>query len=371
VTPLATRTRVVVLQHPRERDKAVGTARIAGLCLPNSEIFVGVDFAANARLARLLSDSTRPAIVLYPGPEARDLCAEPPPGPVTLVTIDGTWHQARTLMRDNPALARLPRYAFAPERPSEYQIRREPRPDYVSTIEALSVALGALEGDPDRFRALLAPFRAMVAMQLEFAGRSVRGRRRERRRNEQTARARLPDALHAPQLLCVTGEANAWPHDRALRRPPHPHELVHWLAQRVGDSERDDSFELLLAPRLPLAKSPIVHARLSEYELMQGAPLSALHTNWPAFVARQDVLVCWGPYALNLLRREGISLPEQVIDLRKVAGDYLKCRPGSLEELVAERTLSYAPCGRGRGGDRLGMLVAATRWLREEARAAV
>jgi hypothetical protein len=272
----------------------------------------------------------------------------------------------------------LPRYAFAPERPSEYQIRREPRPDYVSTIEALSVALGALEGDPDRFRALLAPFRAMVAMQLDFAGRSVRGRRRERRRNEQTARARLPDALLAPALLCVTGEANAWPHDRALRRPRHPHELVHWLAQCVGEAERDESFELLLAPRLPLAKSPIVHARLSEHELMEGAALSSLHTSWPAFVASveagvstraedQVVLVCWGPYALNLLRREGLALPERVIDARKVAGDYLKCRPGSLEELVAQRGLSYTPRGRGRGGERLGMLVALTRWLREQA----
>ncbi len=367
MTPLATRTRVVVLQHPRERDKAVGTARIARLCLPNSEIFVGVDFAENQRLARLLADPVQPAIVLYPGPDARDLRSEPPRAPVTLVTIDGTWHQARTLMRDNPALARLPRYAFAPERPSEYQIRREPRPDYVSTIEALSVALGALEGDPERFRALLTPFRAMVAMQLEFAGRSVRGRHREKRRGEQTARARLPDALLAPELLCVTGEANAWPHDRALRRAAHPHELVHWLAQRIGS--RDDSFEVVLAPRLPLAKSPIVHALLSEQELINGEPLSALHARWPDFTSGQDVLVCWGPYALNLLRREGLALPEQVIDLRKVVGDYLQCRAGSLEELVAQRGLTYEARGRGRGGERLGMLVAATRWLRAEASA--
>lgn len=368
MTPLATRTRVVVLQHPRERDKAVGTARIARLCLPNSEIFVGVDFAENQRLLQLLADPAQPAIVLYPGPGARDLRSDPPRGPVTLVTTDGTWHQARTLMRDNPALARLPRYAFAPERPSEYQIRREPRPDYVSTIEALAVALGALEADPERFGALLTPFRAMVAMQLQFAGRSARGRHRVKRRREQSARARLPDALLAPELLCVTGEANAWAHDRALRRPPHPHELVHWLAQRVDLGGRGESFELVLAPRLPLAKSPIVHARLSERELTHGEPLGALHRRWTAFTRDQDVWVCWGPYALNLLRREGLALPEQVIDLRKVAGDYLQSRPGSLEELIAERGLSYAPRGRGRGGERLGMLVAATHWLRAEAR---
>ena len=50
VVSLDTRTRVLVLQHPREREKAIGTARIAALCLPNSEIVVGVDFSAHPRV---------------------------------------------------------------------------------------------------------------------------------------------------------------------------------------------------------------------------------------------------------------------------------------------------------------------------------
>lgn len=370
MTPIETRTRVVVLQHPRERDKAVGTARIAALCLPNSEIFVGVDFERSARVAELLGDRERPAVLLYPGPEARDLEREPPEGPVTLVTIDGTWHQARSLFRRNPALLALPRYAFLPASPSEYKIRREPRPDYVSTIEALAIALGALEGDRDRFLALLQPFRAMVSMQVDFASRSPRGRHRRERRNDQKARACLPDALLAPSLLCVTGEANAWPHDRALGRPAHPHELVHWLAQRVSDAAPAAPFEALLAPRLPLAKSPLIHARLDEAALRAGTSPGDFRAAWQAFRQPDDVLVAWGPYALNLVRQEGVRLPEQVIDLRKVAGDFLKCRPGSLEALIEARALSYQPLGQGRGGERLGMLVALTRWLAAEARSA-
>jgi DTW domain-containing protein YfiP len=35
VTPIPTQTRVVALQHPRERHNAIGTARIAALCLPS------------------------------------------------------------------------------------------------------------------------------------------------------------------------------------------------------------------------------------------------------------------------------------------------------------------------------------------------
>ena len=367
MTPIPTRTRVVVLQHPRERDKAVGTARIAALCLPHSEIFVGVDFAGHAGVSRLLEDAERPAVLLYPGPEARDLAHDPPTGAVTLLMIDGTWHQARSLLRRNPALARLPRYAFSPERPSEYKIRREPRPDYVSTIEALAVALGALEGDRARFEALLAPFRAMVSMQVDFASRSPRGRHRSERRNASKARACLPDALLSPELTCVMGEANAWPTDRALRRPPYEHELVHWLALRVGEGLCEAPFEALLSPRAPLAKSPLIHARLEQAELAQGLSVAAFSAAWRGYARERDVIVCWGPYALNLLRREGLTLPAQVIDLRKVAGDFLKCRPGSLEDLIASRSLAFAPLGKGRGGERLGMLVALTRWLTSEA----
>ena len=70
--------------------------------------------------------------------------------------VDGTWWQTKKVVRENPVLAALPRYAFTPRAPSEYRIRKEPQDDYVSTIEALALVLGALEGDPSRFRALFA-----------------------------------------------------------------------------------------------------------------------------------------------------------------------------------------------------------------------
>lgn len=369
VRRIDTRTRVVVLQHPRERDKAVGTARIAALCLPHSEIIVGVDFAQSARFSALLADPERPAVLLYPGRDARDVQKEPPTGPVTLVVIDGTWHQARSLVRRNPELARLPCYAFEPARPSEYQIRREPRADYVSTIEALAVTLAALEGTGESFEPLLAPFRAMVSVQVDFASRSVRGRHRQRRREGNLAPARLPELLLDSELVCVTGEANAWPHDRVLQKPPHPHELVHWLGQRMPEhSAGEAAFEALLAPRLPLSKSPAQHAKLDPAELLSGLTLSDFRSAWASFARPTDVLCCWGHYAINLLQREAVQLPARMVDLRKVSGDYLKARPGSLEELVVAQGLPFRALGRGRGGERLGMLVAVSEWLVREAR---
>jgi DTW domain-containing protein YfiP len=360
VVPIATRTRVLVLQHPREREKAIGTARIAALCLPHSEIVVGVDFSEHPRVQSLLRDPTRPAVVLYPGDGAKDVIREPPASDVTLVVIDGTWHHAKAITRQNPWLAALPRYAFEPEKPSEYRIRSEPREDYVSTIEALALTLGALEGDPARFQRMLEPFRAMVDVQIDFASRSTGGRKRRRRRRDNLAGSRLARELLSSRLVCMAAEANAWPYDRQTKRSRYPEEIVYVSAARLDGS---GDFEAFIAPEQPLAFSPMKHARLDEARVRSGLSRPAFQQAWQTFLRADDILCVWGTYGVNLLRRHHNALPEHVLDVRKVTGDWLKRRPGSVETLLDELALPYQSRGSGRGGERLGMLVAVTRHL--------
>ena len=166
---------MLLLQHPRERDVPIGTARLAHLCLPGSELRVGVDFDDDARLHAVLADS-RDAYLLFPGPRAIDVAAVKPAGPITLVVVDGTWWQARKLLRRNAMLAALPQIRFTPSAPSNYRIRKEPAEHCVATVEALAQVLGALEGDPERFAALRRPFDAMIDTQLHYA-KIVRGAR--------------------------------------------------------------------------------------------------------------------------------------------------------------------------------------------------
>src|SRR3954464_6905658 len=64
---LVTRTRVVILQHPRERTVAIGTARMATLCRPEATLHVGMRWGDSAPLAHALADPARPPILLYPG----------------------------------------------------------------------------------------------------------------------------------------------------------------------------------------------------------------------------------------------------------------------------------------------------------------
>ncbi len=183
--PIASRTRVVLLQHPREARLAICSAWLTRLALSNAELHCGVRFADHARVSEIVA-SPRTAL-LFPGEGAaapEDLDGDPPRA---LVVVDGTWPQAEKMLAANPALAALPRIALSPGRPSGYRdLRREPAPGCLSTIEAVALALGALERDADRFAPMIDAFRRMVSLQLE----RVRGARNPRHRAG--ARA-LPD----------------------------------------------------------------------------------------------------------------------------------------------------------------------------------
>ena len=350
IPTLPTRTRVVILQHPRERDVPIGTARMATLCLPHSELHVGVHWGEHAGLRAALGDPARPPILLYPGPGARDILTEPPRGPVTLVVVDGTWSQAKSVVRDNPILHALPRYAFATPEPSHYRIRREPRAEYVSTIEALMHVLGVLEEDPAAFRALLAPFHAMVDAQL--AAQAARPARRYRQpRPARPFRERLPAALveRYPDLVLVAGEANAWPYARTRAAD----ELVHWVALRPSTGER---FEALAAPTAALSPSTTFHTRLAADALAAAPPRAELYAAFARFSRPTDIVAAWGDYATRLFVACGGALGEH-LDLRAVAQRLTNRKLGGIEAFAASLGALPAPVGAGRAGDRVAALA--------------
>src|SRR6185503_3552992 len=189
---LETRTRVLLLQHPRESFVPIGTARLAHLCLPGSELRVGVEFDGDPVVREALGSG--PAYLLFPGPDAVDVGALRPERPVTLVVVDGTWWQASKLLKRNPALRALPQIRFTPPAPSRYRIRKEPADHCVATVEALAHVLGALEQAPERFAALLRPFEAMIDTQLHYAA-TVRGARRRHALHRTRREKRQPRVL--------------------------------------------------------------------------------------------------------------------------------------------------------------------------------
>lgn len=312
---LSTRTRVLLLQHPRERHVAIGTARMAHLALPGSTLRMGVDFSAD-QVVRQMVDLARapgPVCVLFPRPGATDVARLPRDRPVTLVVLDGTWTLARKLLTLNPFLQELPHVAFTPSHPSDYRIRRQPEPFCLSTIEALAEVLQILEPGAPSFEALLGPFRHMVAEQERFI-HDVHARRHHgaRRRLGVLPRPTLPERLAADwsRLVCVQGEANAWPRRDPRRRAP---ELIHWVAERISTGAR---YEAIIAPRGPLADSTLRHAGLGAAAVKAGVGLEEWRRSWSAFVQPGDLCVTWGMFYLALAAADRLELGDDRLDLR-------------------------------------------------------
>jgi len=169
---VATRTRVLLLQHPREARLAIGSAWLLQAGLVNVESHRGVSFEASDRV-RALAQAPGAVLLAPGGPPAAEVARAGPPS--LLVVVDATWKQAEKMMQANPGLASLPRASVDAGRSSGYRdLRREPAPGLLSTVEAVALALGAFEGGPERFAPMVDAFHRAVDLQLACA----RGERR-------------------------------------------------------------------------------------------------------------------------------------------------------------------------------------------------
>jgi DTW domain-containing protein YfiP len=159
VRPLEPRTRVVVLQHPQEDDAVLGTARIVTSAIASARIVVGLSWPSpEAAIGEGIDRARWSTVYAHKIPDGAPkqgaivmdrhgaLTSERPDG---IVLLDGTWAQAKALWWRNPWLLKLGRIALRPAAPSIYgRMRREPRREHVSTLEAVGAALTALGEDP-------------------------------------------------------------------------------------------------------------------------------------------------------------------------------------------------------------------------------
>lgn len=360
---LSPKTPVLILQHPRERKVAIGTAAMASRCLQGSTLVVGTHLEAHPKVRKVLDDPTRRAVLLWPDPEGTDLSDSPPEGPATLIVVDGTWSTAKKLLKLNPSIAALPRHALTPAGPSEYRIRKEPRAECLSTIEAISTALGIIEGDPERYRAMLAPFRAMVDAQLAHIAEGPNHRDRSKLMLKRRKVWSAPEALQdASRVAIVAVECNAWPGEEKAERPD---EIVQWLSVR-GDGS--GAHELMVKPSGPLAPRVERHTELDPAALLGGEPREALAATVRQALADVAAFVTWGTYATKRIREEGLLPDVPVFDLRRQVADARRRSPGSIDLYVESLGSSFVALGQGRGGRRLGQMLATYRDLLSRSR---
>ena len=191
----------VFLMHPKEaKHQRTGTGRLAQISMTGAELLVGLDFSTHTRFQQLLKDPQYIPVLLYPGenawtaksPELKEtlgISADTAahgavPAGVTLlvIVVDATWFCSRKLIEHNTYLLSLPRISFYGSYRSIFTIKREPKPEYISTIESCYYLIKELQenglanpvADPE---CLMTVFRQMIAFQIKAENERIEGLR--------------------------------------------------------------------------------------------------------------------------------------------------------------------------------------------------
>ena len=139
-------TQLALVMHRREVKKSTNTGHLALKCVEGAQLFVRGFPDAPADLSPLAATPTR--LLLFPREDARELTpdfVERLTRPVTLIVPDGTWSQARRMVRREPILAEAVAVLPPAGPPTRYRLRHEHVDGGLATAEAIARALGALE----------------------------------------------------------------------------------------------------------------------------------------------------------------------------------------------------------------------------------
>lgn len=183
VEPIKSRVQLLILQHPQEQDRALGTARLTAQHFKDAVVKVGLSWPSLSKaLGRPVHDPSRWAVLYLGSARASELTqnreivaidrkgeAEPHQDAILrdiegVILLDGTWSQAKALWWRNAWMLKCQRVILDPQAPSRYgKLRKEPRRDGLSTLEAAALLLSRLQSRPDIETTLLAAFDRMLA----------------------------------------------------------------------------------------------------------------------------------------------------------------------------------------------------------------
>jgi DTW domain-containing protein len=172
---------LLILQHPQEQDRELGTARLTVLHFKDALIKIGLSWPSLSKILGRTTDPQRWAILYLGSVKAAALLPDRDIVVVNrnskavdhqdqalreiegIILLDGTWSQAKALWWRNAWMLKCKRVVLGPKLPSRYgKLRREPRGDGLSTIEAAAMLMAQLERKPEIETALHAGFERLL-----------------------------------------------------------------------------------------------------------------------------------------------------------------------------------------------------------------
>lgn len=158
---ISCKTQVVVLQHPQEKREELATLGMLKSAIPNLILKIGLSWPNLKKIIGHEVNLSRWAVI-YLGTQAESQKLLHTKEPLILVgktsdartlegivVLDGSWREAKALWWRNAWLLKLNRIVLNPPQASPYSaVRREPRRESVSTLEAVAMALAEIESEP-------------------------------------------------------------------------------------------------------------------------------------------------------------------------------------------------------------------------------
>ncbi len=176
ITPIETKTKFIILMHPKEfRKTKNGTGHFTHLSLPNSELYVGIDFTEHDRINEIIHNPHYSCYVLYPSKESIVLNNKPigeERKKSVIFLIDATWPCSRAMLRASSNIDRLPKVSFRHTKTSAFTFKEQPKAYCLSTMESTLCLLELLNShhienlDKKSLENFLNPFYQMVSYQL-------------------------------------------------------------------------------------------------------------------------------------------------------------------------------------------------------------
>jgi DTW domain-containing protein YfiP len=170
---IKTDTKFVVLMHPKEFKKVKNnTGHFTHQSLPNSELFVGIDFSNNKVINEIVA--SHESYILFPSQNALNLTNEHPKRgnkPLAIFLIDSTWACTKKIFIQSKNLQKLKHMSFTTRKISQYEIKVQPDENYLSTIESTLVVLELLNKwkieniNKTQLNGFLNPFKEMIEYQ--------------------------------------------------------------------------------------------------------------------------------------------------------------------------------------------------------------
>lgn len=157
---------LIILQDPKEAKHALSSAPLLEKSITGAKRIVGEIFDPVELLGK---DWQANSLLVFPHENGLSQSQAIERRFKYLILLDGTWRKVARMIHLNPWLSQLACFAIDSLNSSQYLIRKSPRDDGLSTIEAAVCVLNELHNEQS-FDSILGAFHKMIELQIQAMG---------------------------------------------------------------------------------------------------------------------------------------------------------------------------------------------------------